>query len=86
MKKKKLIGYASLKEACKVARELALEKNSSHYNPICIYEEKDGSFTVDVQHSTKAIFKLAVDKSGTRYTKKLVRDDFGKKTEKFIKN
>ena len=85
MKKKKLLGYESLKEACKVAREEALENNSSHYNPICIYEESDGSFTIGINHTRKAKFKVAVDKSGARYTKKLVRDYFGKKVERFVK-
>ena len=82
--KKKLIGYASMKEACKEARELALEKNSSCYNPICVYEERDGSFTVDYKHTKNAKFKVAVDKSGAKYTKKLVRNYFGQKTEKFV--
>lgn len=85
MKKKKLIGYASLKEACKFARELALEKNSSYYNPICVYEETDGSFTVGIEHTKKAKFKVAVDKSGAKYAKKLVRDYSGKKVERFVK-
>lgn len=85
MKKKKLIGYASLKEACKVAREEALEKNSSHYNPVCVYEESDGSFTIGITHTRKAKFKVAVDKSGARYTKKLVKDYCGRKVERFVR-
>lgn len=84
MKKKKYIGYENLKDACKQAREIAIEKNASHYNPICIWEELDGSFTIDNMHTNKAIFKVAVDKSGAKYQKKLIKDQ-GKRVFRFVK-
>lgn len=77
MKEKKLIGYKSLKEACKVARERALEKDL--YAHATVYIEKDGSYTVSPDNTKNSKFFVLVDKSGARYQEKWQRTGFGKR-------
>ena len=48
-KKKKLVGYATLKEACMVARDDLLERRSRYLE--FVYVERDGSYTVGAQHT-----------------------------------
>lgn len=76
MKKKHYKGYVSLKEARAVARE----KCSYWY--VDIYKESDGSFSVGKPCDGKAVFLMAVDKSGAKFTKKWVNSELvGKRLE-----
>lgn len=68
MKRKKMKGLASLKEARQKARTI------SDYFPIPIYLETDGSYSVKFPNDRKAVFCVAVDKSGARYRIGKVRD------------
>lgn len=68
MKSKKMKGYASLKEARQRAREM------SDYFPVPIYLETDGSYSVKFPNDRKAVFYIAVDKSGAKYRMGKVRD------------
>lgn len=70
MKEKKLKGYASLKEARQKAREVA------NYFPVPIYFESDGSFSVGHPNDKKAVFYIAVDKSGAKYRIGKVRNQY----------
>lgn len=80
MKKKHYKGYVSLKEARAVARSLANEIGRFAF--VKIYEESDGSFSVGQPCDGKAVFKMAVDKSGAKFTKKWVNSElFGKRLE-----
>lgn len=63
MKKKKLKGFATLKEARAIAREM------TKYWYTDIYLESDGSYSVGKPSDKKAVFYCAVDKAGARYTK-----------------
>ena len=81
-KKKKLVGYATLKEACMVARDDLLERRS-HYLEF-VYVERDGSYTVGAQHTKNAQFVVAVDKSGARYIKKWVVR-YGRKYQDYVR-
>ena len=76
MKEKKLIGYQSINEACKVARERALE---NRYHSVSVYIERDGSFTVSPDNTKNSKFYLLVDKSGARFKKQWKRTEFGKR-------
>lgn len=77
MKKKKLKGYESLKEARAVARE-----RSAHWWYTDIYLESDGSYSVGEPCDKKAVFIMAIDKSGARFTKKWVKNPlYGKRLE-----
>ena len=80
-KNKRLVGYATLKEACMVARNNLLEHKSHYFESV--YVEKDGSYTVGEQHTKNSQFVVAVDKSGTRYIKKWVKEN-GYKHEKYV--
>lgn len=73
-KKKRLIGYASLKDACMDARNEAIRKNCSRWNPVNIFVEPDSSFSVGTSLTNKGKFYVAVDKSGARYRKKRIKD------------
>ena len=76
MKTKKLKGYKSLKEARAVAREM------TSYWYTDIYQESDGSYSVGKPHDKKAVFLMAIDKAGARYTKKWANHPlFGKRLE-----
>ena len=76
MKTKKLKGYATLKEARAVAREMT----SYYYTDI--YLESDGSHSVGKPCDKKAKFVMAIDKSGAKFTKKFVNNPyFGKRLE-----
>jgi len=76
MKAKKLKGYKSLKEARAVAREM------TKYWYTDIYQESDGSYSVGKPCDKKAVFLMAIDKAGARYTKKWVNHPlFGKRLE-----
>lgn len=68
MKSKKMKGYSSLKEARHRAREM------SDYFPVPIYLETDGSYSVKFPNDRKAVFYIAVDKSGAKYRMGKVRD------------
>ena len=68
MKRKKMKGLASLKEARQKARAI------SDYFPIPIYLETDGSYSVKFPNDRKAVFCVAVDKSGAKYRIGKVRD------------
>ena len=50
-----------------------------------IFLESDGSYSVDKPCDKKVKFVMAVDKSGARYTKEMVRNSFGGKREKYIR-
>ena len=50
-----------------------------------IFLESDGSYSVDKPCDKKAKFVMAVDKSGARYTKEMVRNSFGEKREKYVR-
>lgn len=63
MKKKKYKGYASLKEARAVAREM------TSYWYTDIYQESDSSYSVGQPKDKKAKYLMSIDKSGARYTK-----------------
>ena len=76
MKTKKLKGYKALKEARAVAREM------TSYWYTDIYLESDGSYSVGKPCDKKAVFLMAIDKAGARYTKKYVNHPvFGKRLE-----
>lgn len=76
MKKKHYKGYASLKEARAVARSMC------SYWYVDIYKESDGSYSVGKPCDGKAVFFMAVDKSGAKFTKKWVNNPlFGKRQE-----
>lgn len=75
MKKKKYKGYVSLKEARAVAREM------TKYWYTDIYQESDGSYSVGKPCDGKAVFLMAIDKSGAKYVKKWVDRGFGKRIE-----
>ena len=85
MKKKKTMWYTSLKEAAKIAREMALEETSHYNRPISIYQESDNSYTIEGNQTRKAKFVFAVDKSGYRYTKKWKKNSCNKKELIFVK-
>ena len=72
MKKKKYKGYVSLKEARAVAREM------TKYWYTDIYQESDGSYSVDKGCDGKAKYLMSIDKSGARYVKKWVDRGLGK--------
>ena len=78
-KKKKLKGYATLKEARAVAREQA------KYWYTAIYQESDGSYSVGAPADKKAVFLMAIDKGGNRYVKKWVTSPTGRKYETFVR-
>ena len=64
-KNKKMQGeFKTLKEARAAARSRA----GDWY--VDIYEEPDGSFSLRRPTNGKAVFVVAIDKSGARYTKK----------------
>lgn len=76
MKKKHYKGYLSLKEARAVARERC------SYWYVDIYKESDDSYSVGKPCDGKAVFLMAVDKSGAKFTKKWVNNPlFGKRQE-----
>lgn len=74
MKKKKLKGYPTLKEARAVARAMTT------YWYTNIYLESDGSYSVGKPNDKKAVFFVAIDKSGARY-KKTWEERYGRKVE-----
>ena len=84
MKKKKLKGYATLKEARAAAREKASTHYYSDVLPTPIFLESDGSYSVDKPNDKKAVFVVAIDKSGARY-KKVWVERFGLKREEYKK-
>ena len=75
MKKKKLKGYLSLKEARAVAREM-----TSYYGCTDIYLESDGSYSVGKPCDKKAKFYCAIDRAGARYTK-VWEERYGRKMQ-----
>lgn len=75
MKNKKFKGYVSLKEARAKAREIA------HYFPVPIYLESDGSYSVKSPNDKKAVFHIAVDKSGAKYHIGKIRNQYTGKME-----
>lgn len=75
-KKKQYKGYPTLKEARAIARERA----ANWY--VDIFRESDGSYSVGTPCDQKAVFVVAVDKSGAKYKKRWVRFPvFGKREE-----
>lgn len=74
MKKKKLKGFASFKEARAVAREM------TKYWYTDIYQESDGSYSVGKPCDKKAVFFCAIDKAGAKY-KKVWREQYGRKMQ-----
>ena len=76
MKEKKLIGHQSINEACKIARERALE---DRYGSVAVYIERDGSYTIAPDNTKNSKFHLLVDKSGARFRKQWKRDAYGKR-------
>lgn len=83
MKKKHYKGYVSLKEARAVARSLANEIGRFAF--VKIYEESDGSFSVGQPCDDKAVFRLAVDKSGARFTIKRVNNPYFGKRQEYVR-
>ena len=84
MKKKKLKGYAVLKEARMVARETASSFRRKG-TIIPIFKESDGSFSVNYPKDKKAVFHVAVDEAGAQYTQKWVRNFCGVKMLNYVK-
>ena len=81
---KKFIGYVSLKDARAAAREMALEHKYVRYL-ICVYVEKDGSYTVGDDHTKNAKLVFAIDKGGAKYVSKWVTSDCGRKYQTFVR-
>ena len=70
-KNKKMQGeFMTLKEAREEARQIA----GNWYTDI--YQEPDGTFSLRRPTNGKAVFVVAIDKAGSRYTKKWIKDTY----------
>ena len=72
-KKKKMQGeFETLKEARIAAREMAAKHcvGAGYTNYVDIYQEPDGTFSLGGPTNGRAVFVVAIDKAGARYTKK----------------
>lgn len=78
MSKRTYGAYATLKEARAAAREQA-----TTYSVVPVYEEPDGSYSIEYPFHKKATLACGIDKSGRRYKLAWVRDYVGQKVQRF---
>lgn len=72
--------YLTLKAACMAAREA----NHLHrWTIVPVYQENDGSFSIETEHDHTATLVCGVDRAGLRCHLVKYRDPWGKKRERW---
>lgn len=80
-------GYKTLKEARIAARNVAVEHSSGYgYTKyVDIYQEPDGTYSVNGYLNGKAEYIMTIDKSGIKYKWQIVRRKDGTKRKELVK-
>ena len=79
-------GYKTLKEAKRAAREFAVRCNyGKYYNKfVDIYQEPDGTYSIDGYLNGKAEYIMTIDKAGVKYRWQTVRRKDGTKRRELV--
>ena len=80
-------GYKTLKEARIAARECAVRSNYGKYHNtfVDIYQEPDGTYSVNGYLNGKAEYIMTIDKAGIKYKWQIVRRKDGTKRKELVK-
>lgn len=78
MSKRKYGEYSTLKEARAAARAM------TPYSITPVYEEPDGSYSIETPFHKKAKLVCGIDKSGRRYELVWTRNYVGEKIQKYM--
>ena len=80
-------GYKTLKEAKRVAREVAVRCNyGKYYNKfVDIYQEPDGTYSVDGYLNGNAKYIMTIDKAGVKYKYQTILRKDGRKVTELVK-
>lgn len=80
-------GHKTLKEARIVARETAVKYSSGrcYTRYVDIYQEPDGTYSVDGYLNGNAEYIMTIDKAGIKYKWQIVRRKDGTKRRELVK-